>query len=488
MTRAAKKIRRRKFLGGAMALGAAASLPAPAIAMSRLGSTRPNILVLVTDQQLWTMMGCMGNAWLRTPAMDGLAASGMRFDLAYVTNPVCSPSRFSLQTGRMPSIVGTTENGDAIAGDVPQGILDTSLGPLFRRAGYDAVYGGKVHLARAFRDDFAGRSYRYFERDERDALAQSCAAFLKEKHEKPFFLTASLINPHDICFLAINAWRASRKLPRIFDGEDTTLALMGEIARKDRRKFVEEECPPLPANHAIPELEPEAIATKYLKPVGFRQYVRERWTEEDWRIHRWVYCRLTERVDREIATVLDALREAGLERDTLVVLTSDHGDLAGAHKLEHKSVLYEEAMRVPFLVSQKGAIPEGRADTSHLVSNGLDLLPTLCDWAGIALPDARYDGRSLAPLLRGEAPADWRRFLVVESQHDRMIRTERFKYCAYTTGAHREQLNDLEADPGEMANLAERPEYADTVRAHRDMLRAWMFATWDYDFQAVTPY
>ena len=151
----------------------------------------------------------------------------------------------------------------------------------------------------------------------------------------------------------------------------------------------------------------------------------------------------------------------------------------GAHRLEAKEVLYEEATRVPFILSYRGVIPEAAVDSSHLVSTGLDLLPTLCDFASIKLPAVALDGRSLRPLAEGHPADNWRNYVVAESWGDRMIRTQRFKYCRYTSGAQPEQLTDLSADPGEMNNLAERPEYANTLQEHRGLLTEWQRTTWD---------
>jgi choline-sulfatase len=443
-----------------------------------------NILLLITDQQSWKMMSCAGNRWLKTPAMDALAASGVRFELAYATNPVCGPSRFSMETGRMPRAANIDDNWDVEDSPVPATVLQTGLGSLLHGGGYDAVYGGKIDLPRAFRDQFAGLSYRYFEEDRRGRLAEACAAFLKGHHDRPFFLTASLIDPHDICFVALNAYRASLGQPPLFDEVDTAGELMKHVrSLKDRTAFFDKECPPLPANHAIPDLEPAAINDKVLAAMpyygAFRAWVREHWTDEDWRIHSWIYHRLTEQADRSVNTILTALRESGLERNTLVILTSDHGEMDGAHRLEAKEVLYEEAMRVPFIMSYKGVIPEGRVDSAHLVSTGLDLLPTLCDYAGIELPPIALDGHSLRSLADGGGVKDWRKYVVVDSWGDRMIRTERFKYARYASGAHPEQLTDLVADPGEMSNLAEQAQYQVEVKKHQELLTSWAHRTWD---------
>jgi arylsulfatase A-like enzyme len=149
-----------------------------------------------------------------------------------------------------------------------------------------------------------------------------------------------------------------------------------------------------------------------------------------------------------------------------------------AHKMEHKSVLYEESVRIPFIMSYKGMIPAGMVDDTHLVSNGLDLLPTLCDYVQIKLPEG-LDGRSLRPLAEEKAVADWRDHVVTESQNGRMVRTDRFKYCIYDSGKHREQLTDLKNDPGEMKNLAAAPEYKDVLDTHRQLLQTWVARTGD---------
>jgi len=192
-----------------------------------------------------------------------------------------------------------------------------------------------------------------------------------------------------------------------------------------------------------------------------------------WRLHRWAYCRLTERVDREIGQVLQALRDSGLEDDTLVVFSSDHGDHDGAHRLEHKSTFYEEAARVPFIVSYQGVTKPGLVDGTHVVSSGLDLIPTLCDFAGIAVPP-ELPGRSVRALAEGCDPGPWRPFVVSETHYGRMVCSGRYKYCVYESGEQRESLVDLVADPGEMHNLAAAPEQAPVLQQHRDFFRRWL--------------
>jgi arylsulfatase A-like enzyme len=124
-------------------------------------------------------------------------------------------------------------------------------------------------------------------------------------------------------------------------------------------------------------------------------------------------------------------------------------------------------------MSFPGRIRSSTVDRKHFVSNGLDLLPTLCDYAGIE-PPARRPGRSLRPLAEGKPVENWRTSVAAESQNGRMVRTERFKYCLYDSGAHREQLTDLQNDPGEMKNLAEDPAFKDALDQHRQLLKNWV--------------
>lgn len=135
-------------------------------------------------------------------------------------------------------------------------------------------------------------------------------------------------------------------------------------------------------------------------------------------------------------------------------------------------------MHIPLILSQKGTIPEGVVDDNHLVSNGLDLLPTLCDAAGIKCP-AGLQGCSLLPLVRGEADAEWRNHVVVESLHGRMLRTDRFKYSIYFSGDNREQLVDLKKDPGERTNLASSGPVNAVLEQHRQQLKDWLIRTGD---------
>lgn len=465
-------MKRRDFLKRTT-VGASAILAAPAVLSAEsLNDDRPNVLFIMTDQQSATMMSCTGNSELKTPNLDRLATSGVRFERCYATNPVCVPSRFSLQTGCMPSAIGMTKNQSSL--DVPDAMADSSLGPIMRRAGYDCAYGGKVHVPKKLQQAMFRDGYRNLTGDARDALSEEAARYVAGPHEKPFFLFASFINPHDICYMAINDHARVNGKPPMGNLDSRICESFLDEARSsdDLHAFVEEHCPELPDNFEIPTGEPECVTRHYTDERPFRRYVRDHWTDDMWRLHRWLYCRLTERVDEQIGRVLDALYKTRRNDDTLIIFTSDHGDHDSAHRLEHKSLPYEESARVPMLMAHRGRIAPDRVDDTYFVSNGLDLLPTLCDYAGCERPTG-LSGASLRPIAEDRLPKDWRDFVAVESQNARMIRTDRFKYCVYDCGENRESLVDLVDDPGEMQNLADRPEYRDVLESHRRRLAAW---------------
>ena len=437
-------------------------------------SERPNVLLIITDQQHAGMLSCTGNRWLKTPAMDGLAARGVRFERAYCGNPVCVPSRFSMMTGVLPSRIGM-EHNEAGSFPVSEEILRHSLGTVFRRAGYATHYGGKVHLPGTKGKGIAAYGFDVLIADEREGLAAACEEFLRQKHQGPFLLVASFINPHDICYMAIDAFTHATDAPPMYPQSIRERECLAEALRLPsgvtRGEFFANLCPPIPENFEIPPHAPSAIRESAWR--GFRQYAQDHWSEEDWRLHRWAYARLTERVDAHIGRVLAALRSSGLEEKTIVVFTSDHGDLDAAHRLEHKSMPYEEAARVPLIVSRPGETQAGQIDRTHLVSTGLDLIPTLCDFAGVDIPSS-LAGRSVKQLATAaNGTQTWRDYLVFENERSRILVTEHHKYAVYDRGELREMLVDLRTDPGEMTNLAPDSQHAQTLARHRRLLRQW---------------
>jgi choline-sulfatase len=152
-------------------------------------------------------------------------------------------------------------------------MLQQSLGWLFQKAGYETVYGGKVHLPRSM-NDVQEIGYRKLTADARQGLADACAAFIRGQHTRLFLLFASFINPHDICYMAINDFRrASGEIPADnIDSRTCEAVLAHARGSADISAFVEKNCPPLPANYQVPEDEPECITQKYINAAPFRAY------------------------------------------------------------------------------------------------------------------------------------------------------------------------------------------------------------------------
>jgi arylsulfatase A-like enzyme len=290
--------------------------------------------------------------------------------------------------------------------------------------------------------------------------------FLARPHDKPFLLVASFLNPHNICEWAR---RLAGRKQQLNCGE------IGEPPALD-------QLPPAPVNLAPPKNEADGMTLiRRAYQVEDGPFPVGQFTPEDWRKHRWGYYRMVELVDKEIGRVLEALRTAGLEENTVIVLTSDHGECAGAHAFNQKTVFYEESARVPLIVSWKGKTPPATSD--KLVNMGIDILPTLLAAAGLQTPK-ELPGRNLLPLALGQEIPDWRDHVVVQNDMSqtgvvegmkptlagRMVRTDRYKYCIYSNGRQRESLVDLQADPGEMNDLATDPKYREILLQHRELL------------------
>ncbi len=427
---------------------------------------RPNIIFITTDQQSASMMSCAGNTWLKTPAMDYMARNGVRFTRAYTTDPVCSPARVSWMTGRFAGAFKDDKGMPVIENDgsmrireIPEEVRQTTIAAFLKRAGYELIYGGKQHLPPPLAADSLG--FRVITNNDRDGLVDLSIKEIKAPHEKPYYMVISLINPHDICYMAIRHFASSAEEKAIIENGRVECATLDKALQKPAGvsddEFFAKYCPPLPPNFEPQVGEPEAVKSLLIRRP-FRENAREKFTENDWRMHRWAYCRLTESVDTQIQAILDAIKETGQENNTLIIFSSDHGDMGAAHRMEHKTALYEEAANIPFIMMWKGHIPGGKVDSTHLVSNGIDLLPTVCDYAGIqGTADPR--GRSLRPLLEGKG-STWRETLGVESEIGRMVVSkDKLKYIKYDAVGIEEQLLDLNRDPYEKTQFADDPEY-----------------------------
>jgi len=425
---------------------------------------KPNILFIMTDQQHDRMMSCADNKWLKTPHLDGLAAEGIRFESAYAANPLCVPSRMSMATGMMPGRINASDNKEGMGATLPSHIDENSMGKIMKRAGYDTFYGGKVHMCAQLTPTSAGYDEQF--NDQRSKLPGGCLEFITQERDRPFFAVASFINPHDICYAHMtHTGRGTRARVKELYEEAMALPL--------------DELPPLPDNYGIQEGEPSGIQAKLsARATTPSLTMRNEYDEKAWRINRYIYHRLTERVDGEIGEILDGLKKAGLEDNTLIIFTSDHGNMDASHRLASKSLPYEQSVGVPFVMKYKGAIPSGQVDGKHLVSTGIDILPTICDYAGVETPE-HLIGKSLRPVAEGRPVDNWREYVVSEDARWRMLRTEKYKYTTFSDPTSKESLVDLKKDPGEMRNLVDHPEYKEVLREHRKLLAKWSESTGD---------
>lgn len=430
---------------------------------------RPNVLIILTDQHINDGISYLGNPNLNTPKMDALAASGVYFTQSYCTSPVCGPARSSIITGRMPHETGVVWNSTDINPEYP------TVGQIFQKAGYNTAWAGKWHLPESYPqqhdvDSIPGFKVLPFRSlDESWALGEDTDAPIADaainylntyEEESPFLLTVQFHNPHDICHV-----------PRRPD----------DYAKADQLDTL----PPLPPNFEIAANEPQFLQEKRLQDhYGDELLLTKNYSKDDWQAYLYHYYRFMEMVDVEIGKVTQALEANGFDENTIIVLTSDHGDGAAAHQWAAKLSLYEEAATVPFLISWKGHISQGVIEREQLVS-GMDVTPTLCDYAGIENPPA-FTGKSIRPVL--ENPDDrLRDYLVVQladdkedsTRHGRMIRNRRYKFNFYNQGERNEQLFDLWKDPGETQNLAYEPNYRELKAEFKKELENWMDQTND---------
>jgi len=425
-------------------------------------ATRPNILFLFTDQQTMNALSANGNPYVYTPNMDSLAAFGVNFKNCYCSSPISGPSRSSLISGKMPHSTGVLYNDDKPLESIQ------NFGQILRNSGYKTYWAGKWHLPENYPHSLGLKEIPGFEvldfmdRDKMSGkgeitdhpLAMKVSDFLQNKMQEPFVLGVSLHNPHDICYVP----REPDRYPKL---QNISSA------------------PPLPYNFAIPAFEPQFIQDcRTRNYYGNEISMTHQYSEEDWRNYLHHYYRMVEEVDKEIGIIIEALEKAELDENTLIIFTSDHGDGGASHQWAAKLNFYEEAMRVPFIITQFGKTPKGVSFENYLCS-GLDVFPTILDYAGIPIP-SDCQGKSLKPLVEGQQFED-REFVVAELFPDpknktrmgRMIRTKTYKYNLFSYGEKREQLFDLSKDPGETIDLSTDVNLLEVKMYHKELLQTW---------------
>ena len=427
-----------------LALTGIALVPALAAAQEK-----PNIIYIMTDQQGPQVMSCAGNPDLHTPNMDLLASRGVRFTNAYCAFPLSGPSRSAMFTGYMPSQSGMIENEMPLV----DSLRNNTLGSVVAAAGYDCAYAGKWHVNTVTIPD-GEFGFRRIKDNGDIGLAESCVEYLRDRDKKePFFLVASFINPHNICEYA-----RGQKTPHAPVVEPTL-----------------EDCPNLPENFAVSPY--DASVLRFEQDQNYKLYPTTSYSADQWRRYRNAYYRLTEAVDAEIGKIIAEIDRQNLWKNTVIIFTSDHGDGNGAHHWNQKTALYEEVVGVPMIVCLPGGKNAGKVSEA-IVNNGIDLMPSICEWTGAELPYGRPGVSYKAAAEKGAAGQD---YIVTETNFNQtagtlgwMVRTPKYKYVLYDKGQYREQLFDMSEDRLEMRNLAVESKYRDVLEEHRAILKNWL--------------
>jgi N-acetylglucosamine-6-sulfatase len=411
----------------------------------------PNIVFILIDDQRWDALGCAGHRFLKTPNIDRLAREGAMFRNAFVTTPLCSPSRASFLTGQYVHANGVRGNGPAYNARSHE--LETFPKRL-QAAGYETAYVGKWHMGNddsprpgfdrwvSFRGQGVYNNPVLNVDGQRapqegyvtDILSDRAAEFIRRPHGKPF------------------AVYLSHK------------AVHGPFTPAERHRELYADPPITRSPGAADTLEGKPALTR---PVNGQPAFRPGGGSGEALIRNQLRC--TVAIDEGVGRVLKALEETRQLDRTLVIYTSDNGYFWGEHGLGDKRLAYEESIRVPLLMRyppliRAGSRPEGMA-------LNVDIAPTLLELARAPVP-AEMHGRSLLPLFREIAP-EFRKAALFEyfaepgfPRHPtwQAVRTDRWKYIRYPELEGTDEVYDLRTDPHELKNLAGDPGSAGPLR------------------------
>jgi arylsulfatase A-like enzyme len=469
--------------------------------------SKPNLLFIWTDEQQYFTMKAYGNGIIKTPNLDRLASESFVFEKAYVTQPVCTPDRASVMTGLYPHTHGCVANNiplDEKVKTLPEIIGDPDyrtaymgkwhLGnEIFKQRGFDAWVSIEDNYIRYYspdKDREARSDYHYwllgkgYQPDERDRFSRSFAARLPLEHCKPKFLEEKAsefleVNRDEPFILYINFLEPH--MP--FFGPLDSLYSPDEVI--------------LPGNFNDVADDDDPLYHRLKWEGNKRQYGN---TEEEFRDLIAKYWGLVTQVDMSVGAILDKLESLGLADNTIVVYTSDHGDMMGAHGMVAKGVMYEEAVRIPFLLKDPRMNASPRLIRERV--SQIDIVPTLLDLMGHEVPEY-LEGNSLVPALDQEAfpvedifiewnaHADYR---VGEWSNREIRETDSVQLAANPSirtviskegwklslsNRDKSQLFNLNSDPLETNNLFYREEYRETIRKLASSIREWQKVTND---------
>ena len=414
-----------------------------AAAAAAFAADRPNVVLLLSDDHNYRVLGCAGNDILRTPNLDRLAADGVYFDRCFTPNPICTPSRACLYTGQDSWTNGVTFNGKTINQNSPL------LPRLLADAGYETCFIGKWHndgkpWTRGYTTGgrcWAGGKFDHFElaltpfgggpESRQTAEDYSSTVFtddavkyLEGAPERPFCMVLAYTVGHDV-------FRAPPGYVGKYSPDDVS-APPNFMTKPPFEQF-------------NPKIRDETV-------LPFPR------TKKDIRKATAEYYAMFEHLDQQIGRILRALEERKLDENTLIIFASVKGLSLGSHGIIGKQTLYEEGIRTSLIVRHPTMKPA--AHTCSKLASTMDILPTICEFTGVDIPEIG-EGQSLLGLYRGSRKGRERLFF---SYHDpnrftvtRAIRTQRYKLVDHLVTGER-QLFDLLDDPHELKNLAGQSE------------------------------
>ncbi len=434
--------------------------------------SRLNILFICSDQHTARVTGAYGDRIIQTPHLDALAKEGCRFDSNYCNVPVSVASRASFMTGRYAFKNEVLENAGILDSRIP------TLAHMAVRGGYHSVLCGKMHFLGG--DQLHG----YLERPIGEFGGSARSGDL------PAGKLGNCSRPEPLQYTGAGGNALEQYDAAV--AEESIKWLRGYAARDDSAPpffmtvgFLLPHCPFIASREAYDKYDGKVKAPRFSRQQldalhpnhrAYRDWIKlDEIPQDNFDRAEVAYYALTDTLDRNVGQVLDTLRETGLWDNTIVVYYSDHGEMHGRHGRWHKDSFFEDSARVPLIVRHPTMkLPKEIATPTSLV----DLMPTLCEWIGIAPPPG-IDGHSLVPLLQ-EQPQPERGPVKVESysfwegepwslSSNRMVRSGQWKLSYYGfTNSY--ELYDLQSDPEEMTDLAHSPQHLEIIQQLSPML------------------